>query len=124
MQASSLKDFIGLPTETADTDSVCNAVEIGTAPISTLHARNPFFSFSIPSDFRVPFNRSPYEIQPFFDTGPLAYRPSCANALLRVEIFPLVSLFLFYLVAGTTRACCRLYMLTMWRVLVGGVADF
>ncbi|CAM3824779.1 hypothetical protein DESA109040_22180 [Deinococcus saxicola] len=38
-------------------------VEIGTAPISTLHVRNPFFSFSLPSDFQVfstPFNRSPY----------------------------------------------------------------
>ncbi|CAM3494136.1 hypothetical protein DESA109040_14465 [Deinococcus saxicola] len=48
-----------------DTDSVCNAVEIGTAPIPTLHARNPFFSFSLPSDFQVfstPFNRSPYEL--------------------------------------------------------------
>ncbi|CAM3448614.1 hypothetical protein DESA109040_13165 [Deinococcus saxicola] len=39
-------------------------VEIGTAPISTLHARNPFFSFSFCSDFQVfstPFNRSPYQ---------------------------------------------------------------
>ncbi|WP_415784507.1 alpha/beta fold hydrolase [Deinococcus saxicola] len=38
-------------------------VEIGTAPISTLHVRNPFFSFSLPSDcqvFLTPFNRSPY----------------------------------------------------------------
>ncbi|CAM3883910.1 hypothetical protein DESA109040_22720 [Deinococcus saxicola] len=46
------------------TDSICNAVEIVTAPISTLHAWNPFFSFSLPSDFQVfstPFNRSPYQ---------------------------------------------------------------
>ncbi|CAM3654030.1 hypothetical protein DESA109040_18935 [Deinococcus saxicola] len=40
-------------------------VEIGTAPISTLHVRNPFFSFSLRSDFQVfstPFNRSPYQV--------------------------------------------------------------
>ncbi|WP_415791903.1 hypothetical protein, partial [Deinococcus saxicola] len=35
-------------------------VEIGTAPIPPLHVRNPFFSFSLCSDFQVfstPFNR-------------------------------------------------------------------
>ncbi|CAM3209473.1 hypothetical protein DESA109040_02885 [Deinococcus saxicola] len=39
---------------------------IGTAPIPPLHVRNPFFFFSLRSDFQVfptPFNRSPY--QPF-----------------------------------------------------------
>ncbi|WP_415784788.1 hypothetical protein [Deinococcus saxicola] len=45
--------------------AVCDAVEIGTAPIPPLHVRNPFFSFSLPSDFQVfstPFNRSPYDL--------------------------------------------------------------
>ncbi len=48
-----------------DTDAVYGAAEIGTASISTVRARNPFYSFIFCPNlqvFAVPVNRSPYQL--------------------------------------------------------------